>query len=232
MMSDVCVVKWHRNATRSMSPTDNTIYHNIDTIFTQLKMSLYRQWIDAKYPACRQENDGSACKCVGVLHHNRSWWRHQMEPFSALLAICAGNSPVTGEFPTQRPVTRSCDVFFDLRLNNGWVNKCEAGDLRHYRAHYDVIVMWQLIWNKNQAKSSLVGNSCTINMFVFLSLNQIFLSQPSMALSKAWRSNDEWLILHKSIGIPYGDHTQSHSIYVLRRNISDSFQPHQSCRVH
>ena len=45
------------------------------------------------------------------------WWRHQMETFSALLAICAGNSPVIGEFPTQRPVTRSFDVFFDLRLN-------------------------------------------------------------------------------------------------------------------
>ena len=46
-----------------------------------------------------------------------SWWRHQMETFSALLAICAGNSPVPGEFPAQRPVTRSFDVFFDLRLN-------------------------------------------------------------------------------------------------------------------
>ena len=45
------------------------------------------------------------------------WWRHQMETFSALLAICAGNSPVPGEFPTQRPVTQSFDVFFDLRLN-------------------------------------------------------------------------------------------------------------------
>ena len=40
-----------------------------------------------------------------------------METFSTLLAICAGNSPVTGEFPTQRPVTRGFDVFFDLRLN-------------------------------------------------------------------------------------------------------------------
>ena len=39
-----------------------------------------------------------------------------MEPFSALLTICAGNSPVPGEFPAQRPVTRSFDVFFDLRL--------------------------------------------------------------------------------------------------------------------
>ena len=46
-----------------------------------------------------------------------SWWRHQMETFSALLAICAGNSPVPDEFPAQRPVTRSFDVFYDLRLN-------------------------------------------------------------------------------------------------------------------
>ena len=29
--------------------------------------------------------------------------------------FCAGNSPVPGEFPAQRPVTRSFDVFFDLR---------------------------------------------------------------------------------------------------------------------
>ena len=40
-----------------------------------------------------------------------------METFSALLAICAGNSPVPGEFPTQRPVTRSFDVFFEIRPN-------------------------------------------------------------------------------------------------------------------
>ena len=45
------------------------------------------------------------------------WRRRQMEIFSALLAICAGNSPVAGEFPAQGPVTRSFDVFFDLRLN-------------------------------------------------------------------------------------------------------------------
>ena len=40
-----------------------------------------------------------------------------METFSALLALCGGNSPVTGKFPSQRPVTRSFDVFLDLRLN-------------------------------------------------------------------------------------------------------------------
>ena len=46
-----------------------------------------------------------------------AWWRHQMEKLSALLALCAGNSPITGELPSQRPVTRSFDAFFDLRLN-------------------------------------------------------------------------------------------------------------------
>ena len=50
------------------------------------------------------------------------WWRHQMETFSSLLAPCEGNSPVVGEFPAQRPVTRSFDVFFDRRQSNGWVN--------------------------------------------------------------------------------------------------------------
>ena len=45
-----------------------------------------------------------------------SWWRDQMETFSVLLATCAGNSAVPGEFPAQRPVTRSFDIFFDLHL--------------------------------------------------------------------------------------------------------------------
>ena len=61
-----------------------------------------------------------------TFRHVWAWWRHQMETFSALLAICAGNSPVPGEFPTQRPVTRSFDVFFDLRLNK-WFSKQSWG---------------------------------------------------------------------------------------------------------
>ena len=68
-----------------------------------------------------------------------SWWRHQMETFSALLALYAGNSPIPGEFPAQRPVTRSFDVFFDLRLNKrlskqpwGWWFEMQSGSLwRH-----------------------------------------------------------------------------------------------------
>ena len=64
-----------------------------------------------------------------------------METLSTLLAICARKSPVTGEFPAQRPVTRSFDVFFDMRLNKQTVNNGEAGDLRRHRTHYKVIVM-------------------------------------------------------------------------------------------
>ena len=64
-----------------------------------------------------------------------SWWRHQKETYSASLAfVTAGNSPVTGEFPSHRPVTRSFDVFFDLRLKNGWVNNKDVGDLRRHRS--------------------------------------------------------------------------------------------------
>ena len=67
-------------------------------------------------------------------------WRHQMETFSALLTICAGNSPVTGEFHTQRSVTRSFDVFFDLSLNKrlskqswGWWFETPSRPLRRHR---------------------------------------------------------------------------------------------------
>ena len=50
-----------------------------------------------------------------------------METFSASLAICVGNSPVPGEFPSQRPATRSFDVFFDMRLNNKRLSKQSWG---------------------------------------------------------------------------------------------------------
>ena len=64
------------------------------------------------------------------------WWRHQMETFSALLAIFAGNSPVPeGQW-------RGALMFSLIWVwINGWVNNREAGDLRRHRAHCDVIVM-------------------------------------------------------------------------------------------
>ena len=80
-----------------------------------------------------------------IIHSQRNvgetWWRHKMEIFSTLLALCEGNSPVAGEFPSQRPVTRSFDVFFDLRLNKRLTNNQNSGELRRHRAYYHVTVM-------------------------------------------------------------------------------------------
>ena len=87
-----------------------------------------------------------------------TWWRHQMETFSALLAICVGDSSVTGEFPTQRPVTQSFDVFFDLRLNKRLSKLSWAGDLRRHRAHYDVIVMSLIALRRITTKPLFAGH--------------------------------------------------------------------------
>ena len=75
-----------------------------------------------------------------VMAYINPWWRHQMETFSALLAICAGNSPVHGEFPAQRPVTRNFDVYFDMHPNNrlskqswGWWFETQSRPLWRHR---------------------------------------------------------------------------------------------------
>ena len=73
--------------------------------------------VSANYLKIRHPLISSAWSSNELLCQGTTWWRHQMETFSALLAICAGNSPATGEFPAQRPATRNFDVFFDLRLN-------------------------------------------------------------------------------------------------------------------
>ena len=65
-----------------------------------------------------------------------------MEIFSALLALCEENQLVYGGFSSQRLVMRSFDVFFDLRLNNGWANNRDAGDLRR------IALMTSLWWVK------------------------------------------------------------------------------------
>ena len=75
-----------------------------------------------KYMYVKGASFGCLCICHRFSLTNKgvaisTWWRHQMETFSALLASCVGNSTVPGEFHAQRPVTRAFDVFFDLCLN-------------------------------------------------------------------------------------------------------------------
>ena len=124
-------------------------------------------WYNPAYP-CKMSQTGTACitritqgftlisitkfleflalVLLSIQRRPDPWWRHQT--FSALLAIYAGNSPVTSEFPAQRPVTRSFDVFFDLRLNGRLSKQRETGNLRRHRAHYDVTAMPLLFYSE------------------------------------------------------------------------------------
>ena len=81
----------------ALVPNRNAV--SISHISTQYQGPIWLIWINS---------------IPGWIHIYLPWWRHQMETFSALLAICAGNSPASGEFPAQRPMMRSFDVFFDL----------------------------------------------------------------------------------------------------------------------
>ena len=82
------------------------------------------------------------------------WWRHQMETFSASLALCAGKSPVSGEFPSQRQVTRSFGVFFDLRLIKrlskqswGWWFETPSRSLwRHHNDDQNIVGPSKIKW--------------------------------------------------------------------------------------
>ena len=80
-----------------------------------------------------------------------------MEKLFALLAICAGNSPVPVELLTQSPVTRSLMFSLNCVWINGWVNNHEAGYLRRHRSHYDVIIMDWITHNRAR-----VINCCAI----------------------------------------------------------------------
>ena len=66
-------------------------------------------------------------------------WRHQMEKNSALLAICAGNSPVPVNSP-HKGQWRGDLMFSLICARNVWINNGGAGDLRRHRVYYDVIV--------------------------------------------------------------------------------------------
>ena len=98
-----------KNGSHIILQTPFSIIHHLSVIIR-----------DAKVLGCQ---DGCWCSTswsqlsTAPSHQHSSWWRHQMETLSALLVLCAGNSPGTGEFPSQRPMTRSFGVFFDLRLN-------------------------------------------------------------------------------------------------------------------
>ena len=73
-----------------------------------------------------------------------TWWRHQMHGnICRVTGLCAGNSPVIGEFPHKGQWRGALMFSLISAWINSWVNNREAGDFRRHRAHYDVIVMRQ-----------------------------------------------------------------------------------------
>ena len=94
-----------------------------------------------------------------------SCWRHQIETFSALLAICTGNLPVTVEFPAHRPVTRSFDVFFDLHLNKqlskqwwGWWFETSSRPLWRHCSDMKIIQRIYLVQNHKHSWDVFFNN--------------------------------------------------------------------------
>ena len=65
-----------------------------------------------------------------------------MQTFSVLLALCVGNSPVPVNSPHKGQWRGALMFSLICVWINGWVNNGKAGDLRRYRAHYDVTVMF------------------------------------------------------------------------------------------
>ena len=97
-----------------------------------------------------------------------------METFSAFWAFCAGNSPVTSEFPTQRPVTRSLGVFFDLPLNKrlskqswGWWFETPSRPLWHDNNVANKIrLLYHVIQNANGIVSGTVNENWSNSPFL------------------------------------------------------------------
>ena len=85
--------------------------------------------------------DRLCTSAVGTFCFSVAWWRHQMETFSALLALCVGNSPVTGESPHKGQWRGALMFSLICSWINTWVHNREAGDVRRHRAHYDVSVI-------------------------------------------------------------------------------------------
>ena len=126
---EMCILLYKMAKCKKLLVWKNICYALLDFSFLECAIHIPHLTSNHAFPASKYRNH---CRVTEISHVNssshpvgvilRTWWRHQMETFSALLAICAGNSPVNGEFPAQRPVTRSFDVSFDLRLNKRFTN--------------------------------------------------------------------------------------------------------------
>ena len=88
------------------------------------------------------------CCQVSIWHDDLIKWKH----FPRYWPFVRQSSPVTGEFPTKGQWRGALMFSLICVWINGWLNNGEAGDLRRYRAHYDVTVMEWILHNSRAAK--------------------------------------------------------------------------------
>ena len=144
-----------------------------------------------------------------------------METFSASLAICVGNSPVTGEFPAQRPAARSFDGFFDLRLIKR-LSKLSWG--------------WWF-----EMPSRLLWRHCDDNSraFCIFSWKWIRYVQAYLIIFFDYYSQEFCTIIKHWAGVAWIDLWKSHHcvcwwsgfdrIQSTRKHITDKYHPHLVC---
>ena len=103
---------------------------------------------------------------MNKVNTDKIWWRHQIKHFPRYWSFVM----VTDGFPSQRPVTRSFDVLFDLRLNKRSASNRDAGDLGSHRAHYDVTDTKFLGYNRSKCELTAFTNEQLLSSTV-LTLN-------------------------------------------------------------
>ena len=113
-----------------------------------------------------------------------------METVSALLAICAGNSPVPAEFPAQMPVALGFDVFSDLRPNKrlskqswGWWLETPSHSLWRHRNRVAAEGMLKIHSNKETYQSFMSEGLQKRNLHNF---NACFSSNDGFKLSRLY----------------------------------------------
>ena len=134
---------YNKTSVRSIALTNDTPY----LALTGELWDVFREFYQEKWP--RYIESALCYQLISISVQTPQWWRHQMETFSALLALCEGNPPVTVVSPHKSQWRGA--LMFSLIWTNVWANNPDAGDLRGRRSYYDATCMvlawiWRWSW--------------------------------------------------------------------------------------
>ena len=154
----------HYNITSRVSNQVSFVFGRLETAFIEYIRAdcLEWKWFSEKKANCKTRNSSALASSNGNI-------------FRVTGPLC-GEFTGPGEFPTQRGVTRSFDVFLICVWINGWVNNREAGDLRRHRGHYGVNVMhcWQSTFHIKHIKTHIHLKSYILMLKPFFLYKNVF----------------------------------------------------------